>query len=108
MATNVFNNSQKSSITTVQTVYSAPVGQASIVLECDIANTSASTASVQVKVLDNSETTEAYLVKDAQILSGSSMKVVSGQKIVLAAEDSITVTSDETVDCVVSVLEDIN
>ena len=108
MGTNTFKNAQSSSVTSETTIYTAPVGQSSINLELDVANTSASTASIDVKVYDNSGGTNAHLVKGANVLSGSGMKVVAGQKIVLAGEDYISVTSDQNVDVVCSILEDVN
>ena len=114
MALNIFNNAQLSGTTTVETLYTAPSiagGDAAdydcIVLECDIANTGAGTASVDVHI-ETAGGVSAYLTKGAQILVGSSMKVVSGQKIVLKAGDALKVTSDVTVDANLSVLEDIN
>ena len=77
-------------------------------MELDIGNTSGSTASIDVIVVDSSGGTSAYLVKGTNVLAGSSMKIVSGQKIVLDGSDSITVTSDQTVDVMCSVLEDVN
>mgnify|MGYP003676639768 CR=1 FL=1 len=114
MALNIFNNAQLAGTTTVETLYTAPSiagGDAAdydcIVLECDVANIAAATAVVDVAIVTAGAVT-AYLVKGAQILVGSSMKVVSGQKIVLKAGDAIHVTSTQTVDANLSVLEDIN
>lgn len=108
MATNVFKNAQSSTVTSQTTIYTAPAGQASILLELDVANTTSGTASVDVRVYDNSAGTNAYLVKTANVLAGSAMKVVSGQKIVLDGQDYVSVTSDVAVDVVCSVLEDVN
>lgn len=108
MGTNTFTNAQSASITTATAVYQAPVAKTAIMLELDIANTSSSTATVDVTINDSSAGTAVYLVKGTQILPGSSMKCVSGQKIVLDGSDSVQVVSDETVDAMVSVLEDVN
>lgn len=108
MGTNTFKNGQSASITTQTTVYTAPVGKTAIALELDIANTAGTTASVDVVINDSSAATQVYLVKGTNILPGSSMKCVSGQKIVLDGSDSIQVSSDVTVDCMISVLEDVN
>ena len=48
------------------------------------------------------------IVKDAPIPTGSALKVVSGQKIVLEPQDSIAVTATASVDVVCAILEDIN
>jgi hypothetical protein len=108
MATNNFANAQSAGVTTQTTIYTSPVGQTSILLEADVSNTGASMATVDVRLYDNSAGTNAYLVKSANILVGSAMKVVSGQKIILDGADYISVTSDIAVDVVCSVLEDVN
>jgi len=108
MATNTFKNAQSAGITGQTTIYTSPTGKASILLEVDVANVGASTAAVDVRVYDNSAGTNCYLTKGANVLTGSAMKVVSGQKIVLDGDDYISVTSDVAVDVVCSVLEDVN
>ena len=108
MATNTFKNAQSATVTGATTIYTAPAGQASIILEMDVSNTAEGTAAVDVRVYDNSGGTNAYIVKGANILVGGAMKVVSGQKIVLEGDDYITVTSDIAVDVVCSILEDVN
>ena len=108
MATNNFANAQAAGVTGQTTIYTSPVGQTSILLEADVSNTGASMATVDVRLYDNSAGTNAYLVKSANILVGSAMKVVSGQKIILDGADYISVTSDIAVDVVCSVLEDVN
>jgi hypothetical protein len=108
MATNTFKNAQSATITTATTIYTVPAAKVSILLEIDVANTGAGTAAVDVRVYDSSASTNAYLVKGTTILTGSAMKVISGQKIVLEGGDYITVTSDIAVDVVCSILEDVN
>jgi hypothetical protein len=108
MATNNFANAQSAGVTGQTTIYTSPNGQTSILLEVDVSNTGASTATVDVRLYDNSAVTNAYLVKSANILVGSAMKVVSGQKIILDGDDYISVTSDIAVDVVCSILEDVN
>jgi hypothetical protein len=108
MATNNFANAQSSGITTATTVYTSPNGQDSIMLELDIANTTAASVDVDVRIYDNSATTNCYLVKATPILAGSSMKVISGQKVVLEGNDYITVTATGAVDAICSILEDVN
>tara|TARA_Y100000310_G_scaffold15323_1_gene15316 strand:+ start:3941 stop:4267 length:327 start_codon:yes stop_codon:yes gene_type:complete len=108
MATNNFANAQSAGVTGQTTIYTSPAGQTSILLEADVANSGAGTATVDVRLYDNSAGTNAYLVKGANILVGSAMKVVSGQKIILDGDDYISVTSDIAVDVVCSILEDVN
>ena len=73
-----------------------------------MANIVAQNIEVDVEITDNSAGVTKYLVKGATLPQGSSTILVGGeQKVVLEANDSITVTSsvNASVDVVVSVLE---
>ena len=105
---NDFKNAQNVGVTTVATVYTAPAAKTSIILELDIANTSASAVTVSAEVVDTSASTDAYIVKDAPVPVGASLQVVSGQKIILEATDLIRVTASGTCDVICSILEDVN
>jgi len=112
MGTNTFKNAQEINITTVRTIYTAPAspspGKTSILLELDVANTTTAVVQTSVQVTDTSATSTAYLVKDAPIPSGSALQVISGQKVILSPGDIIKVTSSGAVDCIASILEDVN
>ena len=111
MGTNTFKNAQATNITTVRTIYTAPttpVAKTSILLELDVANTTTAVVQTSVQVTDTSATSTAYLVKDAPIPSGSALQVISGQKVILETGDLIRVTSSGAVDCIASILEDVN
>ena len=95
-------------ITTVTTIYTAPSAKTSILLELDVANTTTAVVQTSVQVTDTSATSTAYLVKDAPIPSGSALQVISGQKVILETGDLIKVTSSGAVDCIASILEDVN
>jgi|TARA_B110000467_G_scaffold98879_1_gene89452 hypothetical protein len=105
---NDFTNAQNVGVTTQATVYTAPVGKDSIVLELDIANTTASAVTVSAKIYDASATTFAHIVKDAPVPVGGALQVISGQKIILLAGDYVCVTASAACDVVCSVLEDVN
>ena len=105
---NDFKNAQNVGVTTVATVYTAPAAKTSIILELDIANTSASAVTVSAEVVDTSASTDAYIVKDAPVPVGASLQVVSGQKIILEAGDYICVVASGTCDVICSILEDVN
>jgi len=105
---NDFKNAQNVGVTSVTTVYTAPAAKTSIILELDIANTSAAAVTVSAEVVDTSATTDAYIVKDAPVPVGASLQVVSGQKIILEATDLIRVTASGTCDVICSILEDVN
>ena len=94
-------------------VYTAPTLKTSYVMELDIACTSDSGVQVSVQVVDasSSPATAAYLVKNAPVPQGSSLRVIDGQKIVLKPGDSIQVkceTETESVDVIASLVEDVN
>ncbi len=112
---NDFKGVQSVGVTSVTTVYTAPataLGDAankdSIILELDIANTTASAVTASAEVLDSSANsgagTDAFIVKDAPI----SLQVISGQKVILETGDSIRVTASGACDVVCSILEDVN
>lgn len=105
---NDFKGVQKVSVTATETVYTAPALKDSIILELDISNTTTSAVTASVEVVDSSEGTDAFIVKDAPIPSGSSLQVISGQKVILETGDSIRVAASGACDVVCSILEDVN
>ena len=105
---NDFKGVQSVNVTAVTTVYTAPANKDSIILELDIANTTASAVTASAEVLDSSASTDAFIVKDAPIPAGSSLQVISGQKVILETGDSIRVTASGACDVVCSILEDVN
>lgn len=110
MATNSFKNALKASIgTSAQTVYTAPSGKTSIIIELDLANRSNSGVYADVTITDNSGSVTSYLVKAAPIPTGGTLQVISGQKIVLEGNDYIQVasTAASSVDAVAAILEDV-
>jgi len=106
---NVFKNSIKGPAGTGGlVVYTTPANTVSTVIGVNVANILAQNINVDVSITDSSAVVTKYLVKGAIITQGSSAILVGGeQKVVLEANDSITVTSsvDASVDVVVSVLE---
>tara|TARA_S200002703_G_C3703912_1_gene216201 strand:+ start:321 stop:665 length:345 start_codon:yes stop_codon:yes gene_type:complete len=112
---NNFKNAGASGVSTSSgsptTIYTSNNGTAvnSILIELDVANTGTSAVAASVLLYDTSATTSYHIVKDAPIPAGSTMKVVSGQKIVLNNDDEIRVyATAATVDVVASILEDVN
>ena len=104
---------------TYSTVYTVPYSAdtEAILLEVDVANTSVSDITVDVKVNKNSGgtggTDDIFIVKAAPVPVGGALKVVSGQKIVMMSTstgaDTVTVAASaaSAADCIVSVLEDV-
>lgn len=106
---NTFKNSIKGPAGTGGlSVYTCPAATSATVIGVNVANILTQNIQVDVQITDDSATVTKYLVKGATIPQGSSTILVGGeQKVVLEANDSITVTStvDNSVDVVVSVLE---
>jgi len=91
------------------TIYTSPASKESIVLELDVANITGSDVTCNVEIVDNSASRTVMLVKTATVPTGSSLKAINGQKIVLEAQDAVKVTSSAStsLDVVCSVLEDV-
>ena len=108
------NTSAGASASAVYTVPSTgAVAMESIVIGITLANktTSGVTASVFLDNYDGSN--DVYIVKDATIPAGSSLEVMSGNKIVLQNNGTtgdilkVSASSSSSVDATVTVLEDV-
>jgi|TARA_B110000977_G_scaffold185985_1_gene251400 hypothetical protein len=107
---NAFATSVSTNSSSPTTVYTANNGTAvnSILIELDVANTGSSGITVSVVLYDSSGTASYHIVKNAPIPSGGTLKVVSGQKVVLNGDDQVRVyASANTVDVIASILEDV-
>ena len=106
---NVFKNSITGSIGTTNTiVYSTPSATTTTIIGVNVANVASQNISVSVRLTDTSATKTVYLVKDAVITPGGCTVLVGGeQKIVLEANDFLSVTSSlvSSADVIVSALE---
>jgi hypothetical protein len=106
---NVFKNSMTSGVGTTGVVaYTAPAATTTTIIGVSVANINSNNISVSVMARDSSENKTVYLVKDALITPNSSTILVGGeQKIVLEANDFLSVTSSlaNSADVIVSVLE---
>ena len=119
---NDFKRFQVSSATTNtgasgSAVYTVPAGAGSSALEAIVIGVTlsnkTSTGITADVFLDGFAGTDTYIVKGASIPTGSSLEVMSGNKIVLqnngSAGDVIRVSSGTAtaLDCTISVLEDV-
>ena len=108
---NDFKNAHKQGVTTITDIYEAPAGKTSILLELDVANVTTGIVSVTVTVTDADDATtpgiQTHLVKTAPLPTGGTLQVVSGQKLILEAEDKVQVMTTGACDVVASVLEDV-
>ena len=106
MATSVSTNS--ASPTDIYTSNTGSAACNSILIELDIANTGTSAVTVTILIRDSSASASYHIVKNAPVPTGSALKVVSGQKVVLNGDDKVQIyASANTVDVVASILEDV-
>ena len=108
---NAFATSVSTSSGSPTDVYTANNGSAcnSILIELDVSNTGTSAVQVSILVRDSSASASYHIVKNAPLPVGSSLKVVSGQKVVLNGNDKVQIyASANTVDVVASILEDVS
>jgi hypothetical protein len=105
---NTFTSALKKDIgSSPVSVYTPPAGKKAILIELDIANTT--TSSVTASVYITRSSVDYYIVKNAPITYGSSLQVISGQKVVLNDGDEIFAVSSTatSLDVVASILEDV-
>ncbi len=97
---NTFKNYRSNGITTQTTVFTGPAGTQTTVIGMSVANTGNDTATVSIKLGDT------HISKNIEVPVGSSLVVIGGnQKLVVMADDTISVTSDIVVDAIISALE---
>jgi len=98
---NTFKNYTSASVgTSPVTTYTVPASTTSVMIGCNIANTTGAQITVDVQAAG------VYLVKGVPVPAGSALSVLDG-KIILEAADTIVVTSDTATSCdvIASVLE---
>jgi hypothetical protein len=98
---NTFKNYTSASVgTSPVTTYTVPASTTSVMIGCNIANTTGSQISIDVQVAG------VYLVSGAPIPANSSLSVLDG-KIILETTDTVVITSNTATSCdvIVSVLE---
>lgn len=108
---NSFKNSITPSIgTTPVDVYTAGAGVTATIISLSIANRIDYATSVDVQITDSSTSNTAFLIKGAAVDPGGTFVLAGAdQKIVLESADKLTVTSSlaSSVDCVISILEQV-
>mgnify|MGYP003127004492 FL=1 len=111
-------NVNTSSGASASSVYSVPAGAGSSALEAivigiTIANTSTAGITASVFLDNNAGSNDVHIVKDASIPAGSSLEVMSGNKLVLQNTGSaadvlrVSASASNSADALVSVLEDV-
>ena len=112
------NNVNTSAGASASAVYTVPAGAGSsalesIVIGITVSNTSSTGITASVFLDNNSGSNDVHIVKDATIPAGSSLEVMSGNKLVLqntgSAADVLRVSASAATSCdaVVAVLEDV-
>ena len=112
--TNV-NTSSGASASAVYTVHAGAGSSAleSIVIGITIANTSSAGITASVFLDNNAGSNDVHIVKNASIPAGSSLEVMSGNKLVLQNTGSaadvlrVSASASNSADALVSVLEDV-
>jgi len=91
---------------TLTTLYIVPTATTTVIIGLALANISQDTMFVNVKV-DKAVGDEIYFAKDIPIPTGSTVEIMTGNKIVLEAGDSIKVSSseDNSLDTLLSYME---
>ena len=88
----VNNAVMPSSAGTPDALYTAGSGKTTIVLGLTLANVHTAQVTASVTVIDSSNSNEtSHVIKDAPIPVGSSIEIMSGNKIILEASDIIKV-----------------
>ena len=81
-----------SSAGTPDTLYTVPSSTTTVVIGLTLANVHTSQVTASVTVIDSSNGNEtSHVIKDAPIPVGSSLEIMSGNKIILEASDIIKV-----------------
>lgn len=94
--------------------YTVPSSTTSIVLGMSVSNTSASSITIDVKIISTTSANGrtgnnegSYLVKGAPVPSGGSLEIMAGNKLVLQTTDKIQALSNTTgvADLLISYME---
>ena len=108
---NTFKSVTSGSIgTTLVTVYTCPASTTAIVLGASLAYTATNPIGGSIKLAKNGSSAgqdDVFVVKAAPVPAGSSIEVMSGNKVVMEASDVLQFQSDpaSSLDSIVSVLE---
>ena len=106
---NTFKSFTSGSIgTTLVNLYTCPASTTTIVLGASIANTNTNPIAGSIKLAKSgSILDDVFIVKQAPVPAGSTVEVMSGNKVVLESADTLQFQSDTagSMDTIVSLLE---
>ena len=92
-------------------VYTVPSNTTTVIIGCTVANVKGASVTSDVQIATASSSGEnaddVYVVKSIPLPAGSSVEIMSGNKIILQAADVIQVKSDTTngLDAILSIME---
>jgi hypothetical protein len=91
--------------TTLATVYTVPASTTTVVIGCTLSNITSASITADVQLATSGD--DVYIVKDIPIPSGSSVEVMSGNKVVMETTDILKVLGSATnsVDVTLSIME---
>ena len=109
---NTFKLKTKAGIdTSLVTVYTVPSSTTAVIIGLTIANVKGASVTADAKVISDTSDTETnadvYIAKDIPLPAGSSVEVMSGNKIVLQTTDAVQVKGSvaDAVDATLSIME---
>ena len=109
---NTFKLKTKAGIdTSLTAVYTVPGSTTTVIIGLTISNIKGASVTADAKVISDTSDTETnadvYIVKDIPLPAGSSVEVMSGNKIVLQTTDAVQVKGSVTdaVDVILSIME---
>ena len=112
MATNTFKLKTKAAVGTALTsVYTVPASTTTVVIGLTVANILGASVTASAQIVTASTTGEnaddVYFIRNIPLPSGSSVEMMSGNKINLEAGDIIKIQSDtaSALDAVLSIME---
>ena len=92
-------------------VYTVPSSTTTVIIGCTVSNVKGASVTADVQIVTASSSGEnaddVYIAKAIPLPAGSSVEIMSGNKIILQAADVIQVKSDTTngVDAILSIME---
>jgi len=111
---NTFKTVTKAGVTTVDTIYTVASSTTTVVLGLILGNTTTSQVTATVTLssdtanragANNEANEDVELVTNAPIPAGSSLEMLSGNKVVMETTDILKVTSSGATDVALSIME---
>ena len=101
---NTFKSKTDSGVTGNASIYSVPSSTTTVVLGCLIGNTTTGQVTTTVTLVKNVGDNVALLT-NAPVPAGSSLELLSGNKVVAETSDAIQVSATGAVDVALSIME---